>query len=354
MRFTALSVIDTVALVVSIAIGIAMAMYGLGYWALVAMSVAAPVVTTICLWPTARWLPGKPKRRVGIRSMVKFGGTITLNGLVVYLAYNLEKVLLGRYWGPAAVGIYGRAYQLVNIPTENLNTAAGGVAFAALSRLQNDPQRFKSYFLKGYSLVLALTMPITIISSLFAGDLILVVLGPKWIEAIPIFRLLAPTILIFAVINPLAWLLFSVGLVKRSLHVALVLAPLVILGYVLGLPHGPKGVAIGYSVVMALWVVPHVAWCIHGTVVSMHDIGATLVRPLASGIVAGAVALGTQLFWGNSTMPIYRLCVGVAAFALVYLVMLLYCFGQKTLYESLLRGLLSRPKLDGDNVLVST
>ena len=85
--------------------------------------------------------------------MLQFGGAITLNGLVVYIAYNLEKVLLGRFWGAEVVGIYGRAYQLINIPTDNLNSAAGGVAFAALSRVQNDPQRLRSYFLKGYSLI---------------------------------------------------------------------------------------------------------------------------------------------------------------------------------------------------------
>ncbi len=66
--------------------------------------------------------------------MVRFGGTVTLNGLVVYVANNLEKVLLGRFWGAGALGLYGRAYQLVNIPTENLNSTAGEVAFSALSR----------------------------------------------------------------------------------------------------------------------------------------------------------------------------------------------------------------------------
>ena len=50
------------------------------------------------------------------------------------------------------------AYSLINIPTDNLNVAAGEVAFSALSRLQDDPPRMKSYFLKGYSLVLAMTI----------------------------------------------------------------------------------------------------------------------------------------------------------------------------------------------------
>jgi Polysaccharide biosynthesis protein len=57
-------------------------------------------------------------------------------------------------------GIYGRAYQIVNIPTANLNCAVREVAFSALSRLQDDPIRFRSYFLKGFSLVLGLTLPI--------------------------------------------------------------------------------------------------------------------------------------------------------------------------------------------------
>ena len=94
--------------------------------------------------------------------MLRFGGTIILNNLVVYVAYNFEKLLLGRFWGPDALGLYGRAYQLINVPTTNLHSAVGGVAFSALSRLQDDPIRFRSYFLKGYSFVNSMTVPISV------------------------------------------------------------------------------------------------------------------------------------------------------------------------------------------------
>ena len=47
---------------------------------------------------------GNATEAVGIRSMMRFGGTLTLNGLVVYVANNLEKVLLGRFWGVDALG----------------------------------------------------------------------------------------------------------------------------------------------------------------------------------------------------------------------------------------------------------
>jgi PST family polysaccharide transporter len=231
-----------------------------------------------------------------------------------------------------------------------LNTAAGEVAFAALSRVQHDPIRLKNYFLKGYSLVLGLTLPITVVCALFANDLIRVVLGPKWTDAVPVFRLLAPTILIFALINPLSWLLFSLGLVGRSLKVALVLAPLVISGYLIGLPYGPKGVALAYSSVMALWVVPHIAWCVHGTVISLRDIAKVLMRPLFSGLVAGTAAFVLQSFYGQLPSPLFRLIVGGSVFLSVYLGMLLYIMGQRAFYLDLLRGFRGRSPVEAESM----
>jgi PST family polysaccharide transporter len=354
MRFTALATIDIVSLVVSTAVGIGMAVSGYGYWALVVMTVTLPFVGTVCLWLTTSWIPGMPGRQAGIRSMMRFGGTITLNSAVVYVAYNFEKILLGHFWGAEAIGIYGRAYQLINIPIDNLNSAVGGVAFSALSRIQDDSNRLKTYFLKGYSLSLVLTVPITIVCALFADDLIAVLLGPKWTGTAAIFRLLAPTILIFALINPLAWLLFSTGLVRRSLNIALVIAPLVITGYVIGLPYGPKGVALAYSAVMMLWVVPHIAWCVHGTVVSFRDMVVAVSRPLFAGFAAAAFAFGVQLLYGQLLSPMPRLALGITVLLGAYLGMLMYVMGQKAFYLGLLRGIRSRAPVEEGNALVST
>lgn len=281
--------------------------------------------------------------------MLRFGGTLTLNGLIVYVAYNLEKVLLGRFWGAEVLGIYSRAYQLINIPTDNINGAAGEVAFAGLSRVKSDPVRFKNYFLKGYALVLTLTVPITLVCALFADDLIMVVLGPKWKDAVVVFRLLSPTILIFAMINPLSWLLISLGLVGRSLKVALVLAPLVISGYLVGLPFGPKGVALGYSSVMALWVVPHIAWCVHGTMVSLGDIAKAFSKPMLSGLVAAGMSFFVGAFFGPSWSPLVRLLSGGSLFFIVYIGMLLGVMGQRAFYMELLRGLTTPARVEADS-----
>jgi O-antigen/teichoic acid export membrane protein len=339
MRFSTLAVISVISLLVGSAIAVGGAKAGYGYWALVAMSVVSPLVATIGFWLTAGWVPGMPKRRAGIRSMMQFGGTLTLNGLVAYIAYNADKVMIGRFWGSDAIGLYGRGYQLVNIPTDNLNSAVGEVAFSALSRLQDDPVRLRTYFLKGFCLVLGLTVPVTIACALFADDVVFVLLGAKWGAVAPIVRLLAPTITIFAIINPLGWFTYSLGLVTRNLKIALVFAPIMITGCMIGLGYGPRGVAFAYSAVMILWVIPHILWCIHGTVISFRDILLAVSRPLTSVALAGAVAFGVRLICGPIFSPVPRLLLETSVLLIMFYGALLSAGEQKSLYLDLLRGL---------------
>jgi PST family polysaccharide transporter len=341
MRFTVLSAIEVGALVLSVAVAISLAIAGYRYWALVGMAIMLPAASTLAFWACSRWVPSRPGKSAGIQSMMRFGGAVTLNSLIVYVAYNVDKVLLGRLLGAEALGIYGRAYQLINIPTENLNSAVGGVAVSALSRLQDDPRRFRGYFLKGYSLVLALTIPVTVACALFARDIILVLLGQKWWASVEIFRLLAPTILAFALINPLAWLLFSSGRVGRSMKMALVIAPVVILGYVAGLPYGSRGVALGYSMAMTLLVLPMIAWATHESVISLRDVLSAVRAPFVSAIVSLIPSAGVYVLC-SAWNPLPRLTVGLAVLVTTYLMMLLFATGQRSFYVDLVRDLRGR------------
>jgi O-antigen/teichoic acid export membrane protein len=200
---------------------------------------------------------------------------------------------------------------------------------------------------------LALTVPITVACALFGNDLIYVLLGPKWKEAVPIFRLLAPTILMFAMMNPFSWLLFSLGWVNRSLKIALVIAPLAIAAYVIGLPYGPKGVALAYSTAMSIWLIPHIVWCIHGTKISFLDIINVVKRPVLSAVVGAVLAFGAQLQYGRLSSPLFRLVSGCGILLGVYVLMLLYVMRQKAFYLDLIRGLTSRESV-GEKTLVLT
>ena len=201
-------------------------------------------------------------------------------------------------------------------------------------------------------MIVALTVPITIACALFAEDLISVFLGPKWKDAAGIFRLLAPTILVFGIANPLGWLLPSIGMVGRSLKMTLFIAPILITGYVIGLPYGPQGVALAYSAVMLLWVFPVIAWSVKGTVISVRDLLLAISRPLASSTVAAVLAFGVRFFYGQWMSPLPRLVLEGTVLLVAYLGMLMFVAGQKSFYLDLLRGLKSTPSLK-DETLVS-
>jgi O-antigen/teichoic acid export membrane protein len=339
LRYVALAVLDVIAQVSGFVVGIAMALAGFGYWSLVAATLATPLIMTLGMWMTSAWVPGPPRRNSGIMPMLSFGTTITFNGLIVYVAYNLDKVLLGRFWGPDVLGIYGRAYQLINVPTANVYAAASSVMFPTLSRLQHDPARLKNYFLKGYSLVVSITMPATIFCALFADDIILVILGSRWADAAIIFRLLAPTILVFGIINPAAWLMLSTGLQMRSLRVAIAVAVVVITAYVAGLPYGANGVAFAFSVAMVLWMVPHICWCLHKTVVSPRDLLLAGYRPFVASVAAAVSVYVLHLAFPQWQASLLRLLAGGALTGGLYLWLLLFVMGQKAFYLDVVKGL---------------
>jgi O-antigen/teichoic acid export membrane protein len=342
MRFNTSAKISIFSCTIGAAIAIGMAAFGCGYWSLICQNIAVPLVGAVASWIAMPWIPGKPRWTPGLRSMVRFGGTVTLNSFVVYLAYNAEKILLGRYWGPASLGLYGRAYQLSNLPVQQLTGAMGTVAFPMLSRLQSDPQRLRRSYIKTHSLVVSMTVPVVICCALFANEIVSLVLGSKWNGTAEILRLLSPAILVFALMNPLSWLLRATGQVERSLKIALFLAPVVILGAAAGLRYGPSGVALGYSIAMVLLVGPLIAWAKHGTGISWGDYWDCIKRPLFAGILGGAAGWLIKLAWHGTLASIPLLTLELIASFGVYALLLLFAMGQRAVYADLLNHLLRR------------
>jgi len=342
MRFDTLAKVDVLCLGISAGVAVSLAATGYGYWALVAMTVSNPLLMMAGVWLMMPWRPGSPRRGSGVRSMLNFGAAVTLNGVVVYLAYNTEKILLGRFWGAEALGLYGRAYQLANLPVNQLNSAIGVVAYPALARVQNEADRLRTSFLKGYSIVVSLTIPVTITCAVFAEEIVRTLLGPKWLAAVPVLRLLSPTMLAFALINPFGWFLQATGRIRRSLNMAFAIAPVVILGVALGLPHGPTGVAVGYSVAMVALVPPLIAWGMHGTTMTAGDYINSIKRPVVAGVLAGIVGWLVKVIlesYMNSTLV---LLVGLTLTIGFYMGVLLIVMGQKGVYIDLLNQVIQR------------
>ena len=266
--------------------------------------------------------------------MLNMGGTVTLNSLVVYLAYNTEKILLGRFWGAEALGLYGRAFALANLPVQQLNSSLNTVAFPALSSIQGDPERLNRSFLKGYAVVISVTIPVTISCALFAEEIVRILLGPKWIGAAPVLRLLVPTVLVFALVNPFAWFLQATGRVSRSLNIAWLIAPIVILGVV----------ALGYLSIQLGQV----------SFLGSRGYAVTVDFPSVGGLKAGSaveiagVEIGrVESIFQNALPPLALLILGLTLSFGVYVWTLLFAMGQKSVYVDLVSHVFRSSRLAG-------
>jgi PST family polysaccharide transporter len=210
--------------------------------------------------------------------------------------------------------------------------------------VQEDPAQLRKYFLGIYAMFASMTLPITMMCGLFAEDLVAVFLGGQWHEAAGVFRRLAPAIMVYGLINPFSWLMFAIGRVKRSLNIAFVIAPVVILAYGVGLSGGPKGVALAYSLALIVLALPVVYWSRRGTAISMGDVFRAVAFPGAAAVVAAGVAVFGWVWIGRFESPLIRLMAGCSVVSIAYLVVLLFVFGQLRMYLGQLRhvGFLSR------------
>jgi PST family polysaccharide transporter len=336
MRWITLAKIELLTLAVSSGVGILMALFRWHYWALIGSGIAGSAIGAASVLLTVRWIPGRPRRNCGVRPMLHFGCMAACTNIVVFLVQMSDSILLGRFWGADALGLYGRAYQLATLPILQLNGALHGVAFSALSRMQDDPDRLARAFLKGYRLIVSLTIPIIIVYPLFAQEIVLIVLGARWIQVAPIFSLLAPTALVFALANPLSLLVTSMGRTRRALCMIVATGPLVILGVILGLSYGPKGVAFGYSSAMTLLIIPIFAWSKRDTRITWADLWTATKLPLFSGVLAGAVGLSLKIWLSGILGPIPYLIIGLVVVLGIYAWTLLILMDQRTLYLELL------------------
>ena len=148
MRFGTLALIGIISMVMGIVAAIIAAWYGAGYWALVIMQLAGAITGAIAVWVVCGWRPGLPVRRSGVREMLAFGGNLTGFNVINYFARNADNLLIGKFWGSGPLGLYSKAYGLLMLPLRQINAPLSAVAIPALSRLKDEPERYRNYYIK--------------------------------------------------------------------------------------------------------------------------------------------------------------------------------------------------------------
>jgi O-antigen/teichoic acid export membrane protein len=226
-------------------VGSILAFQGGGVWALVVANLAQTGSNTLLLLIGRRPLVGLWPERQAFRELVYFGGGFTAARVANYLAGQGDNLVVGRWLGPAALGIYGRAYQLMAVPAAAVGEVLDTVLFPAMASVQDDVQRVAVAYRKGVSLIALTILPASVLLFGLAPEVVDVLLGPQWTAVVAPLQILTVGMLFRCSYKMSDSICRATGAVYRRAWRQAVYAGLVLGGSWVGHHWGVAGVAAG-------------------------------------------------------------------------------------------------------------
>jgi len=180
LRFRLLTLQSALSSVVSTILTLILALAGKGYWALILGNLLGGLTRcALILWtqPCRLAIP----RLATVRVPLRFGTRIMVSMIASSSYSNLDNFVAGRTLGETALGLYGAAWGLANLPVEKITTLVTTVLPSYLATVQDQPLVLRRYLLTMTNTIALATFPATVGLGLVARDLVPLLLGPGWI-----------------------------------------------------------------------------------------------------------------------------------------------------------------------------
>ena len=218
------------------------ALAGWGVWTLVAAPLMLFTVRAALMMRAGGWVRPVFDFR-GAGDLARFGGIMAAGQMFWFVQSQADIFIAGRFFTPHALGLYSTALLLTQIFVSKVMPPLNEVAFSAYARLQDDAQDLGIAFVRALRVVMIVAMPCYLGLAATAGPLVATVLGAKWIEMVPVVRLLAlamPFMTLQVLLAPACDARGRPGVgVRNGATGALILVG----GFLLGVGHGPIGLA---------------------------------------------------------------------------------------------------------------
>lgn len=188
---------NVISAVLSGIIGVAMAFFNFGVWALVAQLLSRQMFYSIGLWIYNRWLPNMQFNKESLKYMWGFGWKILVSGLLNNIWGELYQAVVGKYYSPASLGQYTRSKQYASLFSSNLTTIVQRVSFPVLSQIQEDKPRMIAAYRRIIKTTMFVTAVVMIAMGAVADPLIYCLIGPQWHEAATFLPLICISLSIY-------------------------------------------------------------------------------------------------------------------------------------------------------------
>ena len=173
------------------AVSILLAVAGYGVWSIVWGTMANAIVSTLFFVIASHWKPVFVFEYRRFREMFHFGANVVATNIVNYIRMNLASFITGRYLGNSELGFFSLANTLSSMTVGRISFIIGRVMFPALSKIQDDNERFKNYYLKTIRAISIISFPLLVGLFVLAKPIVLTVYGEKWARAIVPLQILA-------------------------------------------------------------------------------------------------------------------------------------------------------------------
>ncbi len=151
-----------------------------------------------------------------VKEYLKFGLYQAGESLTNYVNTNIDTLSIGKLLGASALGLYNLAFNIVIIPSTKINPIITRVLFPVFSKIQDQNEKLKAGFYKLLTIVGLINFPLFFGLFVTAPTFVLVVFGSKWMDSVPLLRLLCGVGLLRSIGNPVGSLLMAKGLINRS------------------------------------------------------------------------------------------------------------------------------------------
>jgi len=256
MAFNKLAVRELAGVLLGGSTSITLAVLGWGVWALVLGSLVGLASGMILINLLCPFRPQLVFDRQGLRECLGFGLNLTGFGIFNYFARNADNLIIGIFLGPTALGYYSLAYRLMLLPRDSVTNVITRVLFPAFSRMQDDDERLANAYLRTCGAIAFVTFPMMAGLAVVARPFVEVVLGAKWLPAVPLIWILAPVGMMHSINATTGQLYLAKARTDWMFYWGVGGAGLLALSFPLGLPWGVTGVASAYLIMNLLIVLP--------------------------------------------------------------------------------------------------
>lgn len=189
--------ISLIAHVLSGIIGISMAYFNYGVWALVFQQMSSRLFTTILLWVYNKWWPSLVFSWNSFKDLFSYSWKLLVAMIIGSVWSQVYNAVIGKIYSPNTLGQYTRANQYGNLLSSSIGDVVLKVSLPVMSSIQNDDVRLVNAFRKIIKTTMLVSSVLLIGMAACAKPLIFVLIGEKWMACVPIMQILTFSLMIY-------------------------------------------------------------------------------------------------------------------------------------------------------------